>query len=134
MSVVVADDHDGYREAIVRGLGQSDEVEVIGAVAGGAEALARILRTSPAVALLDVHMRDLGGLDVLEALRRARARTRVILLSGETDLRTARKAVAAGARGYLSKLALPDQIRAGVLAVASGGTAFAEELADDLNA
>jgi DNA-binding NtrC family response regulator len=70
---------------------------------GGRNALDRIRETAPDVALVDLHMPDIGGLDVLRAIRLAQPECRVILMTGQADVDSAIEAVKIGAMDYLSK-------------------------------
>ena len=101
--VVVADDHPLFRGAVVRAVRERAEFELVGEAADGRSALAAIRELEPAVALLDVKMPGLDGLQVLNAVRRDGLATRVILLSAYLDGTTAFEAVAQGAAAFLSK-------------------------------
>jgi two-component system nitrate/nitrite response regulator NarL len=126
--VLVADDHPVYREGIVRAIDERPDLELVGQVSNGREALAEIQRLGPDVALLDIVMPELSGLEVLSALERDGLSTQVALLSAHVDSAFAYRAVAAGARGYLSKQAARQEICDAVAAIADGRTAFAPEV------
>jgi two-component system, NarL family, nitrate/nitrite response regulator NarL len=126
--VLVADDHPVYREGIVRAIDERPDLELVGQVSSGREALAEIQRLGPDVALLDIVMPELSGLEVLSALERDGLSTQVALLSAHVDSAFAYRAVAAGARGYLSKQAARQEICDAVAAIADGRTAFAPEV------
>jgi two-component system, NarL family, nitrate/nitrite response regulator NarL len=126
--VVVADDHPIYREGIVRAIGERPDLELVGEASGGREALDEIERLKPDVALLDIQMPNLDGLEVLGAVRRDGLDTQVLLLSAHVGHELAYKAVAAGARGYLSKQSARQEICDAIVAVARGGTVFAPEV------
>jgi two-component system nitrate/nitrite response regulator NarL len=126
--VLVADDHPVYREGIVRAIDERPDLELVGQVSSGREALAEIQRLGPDVALLDIMMPELSGLEVLSALERDGLSTQVALLSAHVDSAFAYRAVAAGARGYLSKQAARQEICDAVAAIADGRTAFAPEV------
>ena len=79
--VLVADDHPLYREAVVRAVRARPEFEQIGEAEDGRAALGVIRESAPDVAVLDVEMPSLGGLDVVRAVNRDSLVTRVVLLS-----------------------------------------------------
>ena len=132
MRVLVADDHPVYRDGIVRAIGERPDLELVGEASDGRDALKAIGEMEPDVAVIDIRMPGLDGLEVLGAVRRDDSATAVILLSAHLDSDLAYRAVAAGAKGYLSKQAARQEICDGVAAVAGGGTAFAPEVQSGL--
>jgi len=118
--VIVADDQTVVREGLVTLLGLVPGIEVAGAAADGAEACALVAEQRPDVALLDLRM---PGVDGVEATRRIRAhhpRTQVVVLTTFTDDASILEALAAGARGYLTKDAGRAQIALALRAAAAG--------------
>jgi two-component system nitrate/nitrite response regulator NarL len=130
--VLVADDHPVYRDGIVRAISERPDLELVGDASDGRDALAAIGEIEPDVAVIDIRMPGLDGLEVLGGVRRDGSATEVILLSAHLDSDLAYRAVAAGAKGYLSKQAARQEICDGVAAVADGGTAFAPEVQSGL--
>jgi two-component system, NarL family, nitrate/nitrite response regulator NarL len=128
VSVVVADDHPLFREGIERAVRERPELELVGAAADGREALAQIRELSPQVAVLDVRLPELDGLQVLNAVVRDGIDTRVLFLSASGEPEIVYRAVQAGAAGYFRKEADRDAILNGIAAVARGRTAIEPEL------
>jgi two-component system, NarL family, nitrate/nitrite response regulator NarL len=128
VTVLVADDHPLFRDGIARAVEQRPDLRLVAAVADGAEALARIRALAPDVAVLDVRMPGLDGVEILSALRAERRATRVVLLSAFSDREIVVAAVAAGVDGYLSKDADRTEICDAVAAVARGETRLDPEL------
>jgi two-component system, NarL family, nitrate/nitrite response regulator NarL len=120
IKVVVADDHPVTRQGVVRALNSSGKVEVVAEVADGRAALKAIRELRPAVALLDYKMPGLNGLDVVHAVTRDGLPTRVVLLSAFDDSSVVYKALAEGAKGYLTKESDSDEIITAVLKCAAG--------------
>ena len=83
--VVVADDHPLFRRALVEMVRERPELELVAHSANGREALDEIRAHRPDVAVLDVRMPELGGLDVLNAVVRDELETRIVLLSAFID-------------------------------------------------
>lgn len=79
--VVVADDHELYRRGIERGLAADGRVEVVATASSGAAALHAVLATRPNVALLDMQMPELTGVQVAEQLATAGMTIPVVLLT-----------------------------------------------------
>ena len=128
VSVVVADDHPLFREGIERAVRERPDLELVGAAADGREALDRIRELEPQVAVLDVRLPQLDGLQVLNALTRDGSPTRVLFLSASGDPELVYRAVQSGAAGYFRKEADRDAILNGIAAVAGGRTAIEPEL------
>src|SRR4051812_16063368 len=128
VSVLVADDHPLFRDGIERAVRERPELELVGAAADGREALARIRELQPQVAVLDIRLPELDGLQVLNALVRDGVPTRVLFLSAAGDAEIVYRAIQAGAAGYFRKEADREAILNGIGAVAGGRTAIEPEL------
>jgi two-component system nitrate/nitrite response regulator NarL len=102
-TVVLADDHPLYRAGLVDAIAERPDLELVAECAGGRDAVDQILARSPDVALLDMRMRDLDGIAVLEEIARAGSGTRVVFLSAYEEGEVVHAALTAGAAGYLSK-------------------------------
>jgi two-component system, NarL family, nitrate/nitrite response regulator NarL len=123
--VLIAEEHPLYREGVVRAIKERPELELVGEARDGREALAMIKELQPDVAVLDVKMPELDGLQVANAIVRDAATTRVLMLSAFVDRQIVFRAVAAGAAGYLSKDADRLEITDAIIAVNHGGTVLA---------
>jgi two-component system nitrate/nitrite response regulator NarL len=119
-TVVIADDHPLYREALAGAISRRPDLELVGAAADGRTALELIRRHAPDVAVLDVRMPGLRGLDVVAALVRDGSPTRALMLSAAQESSVVYAAVAAGAAGYWSKDGERDAICDAIAAVARG--------------
>jgi len=108
--VLVVDDDEVFRTRLCRALQQRDwEARAAG---GGEEALAMAVRQSPDLALVDLRMPGMDGLDLVEQLRAADASMTIIVLTGYGSIPTTISAMKRGADYYLSKPADADQILA----------------------
>jgi two-component system nitrate/nitrite response regulator NarL len=127
--VFVADGHARYRDGMARLLGGHPALDVVGEAADGTSALAEIVRLQPDVALLDVGMSGLTGLEVCRRLRAAEAapNTRVVLITGTSDRRVTAAAADAGAIALLAKETPPDALVAELVAAGQGRVGRAVE-------
>lgn len=132
ITVVVADDHPVFRQGIVRALVSSGRIDVVAEVGDGRAALDAIRELQPAVAVIDYRMPGLDGPDVAHAVERDKLPTYVVVLSAFDDSSLVFRAVEAGAAGYLTKEADPDEIVAAVVKCAEGKGYLAHHLAGDL--
>jgi two-component system nitrate/nitrite response regulator NarL len=128
ITVLVADDHPLYREAVVRAVRSRAEFELVGQVGDGREALGAIRANPPDLAVVDVEMPSLGGVEVVRAVARDGIPTRVVLLSAHLESDTVYTAVAHGVRAYLSKAWPAERICDALLAVARGEVILPEEV------
>lgn len=131
-TVLVADDHPVFRDGLVRALRTRPEFEVVGEVGDGRQALEEIRRLEPAVALLDVKMPSLDGLQVAHALSRDNLPTRVVLVSAHAPSDVVYRAISLGAAAYVSKEASRDEICDTVAAVARGETRLSPDIQAEL--
>jgi DNA-binding NarL/FixJ family response regulator len=118
--VLLADDHKLVRAGIRALLQTVADVECVAEAADGREALRLVAAHHPDVALMDIMMPSLNGLDAAAQIVRAFPRTRVVILSMNVDEDSVLKAIRAGAAGYLVKTADPAELELAVRAVARG--------------
>lgn len=128
LSILVADDHPMYREGVVSVLRRRAEIASVAEAGSGREALEAIARAEPDVALLDIQMADLDGVQVARVIERESRSTRTLFLSAYYDQEIVYKALAAGAAGYLSKDARGNEIADAVVAVARGETVLGRDI------
>jgi DNA-binding NarL/FixJ family response regulator len=130
--VVVADDHPAILEAISLFFRSHEELELVGQARDGERALRLIAKTSPEVAVLDIRMPGLTGVEIARRLRSTGAKTGVILYTGDADRALLLEALDAGARGFLLKEAPLDDLIRAVRIVAGGRTYVDPALAGSL--
>lgn len=121
--VLVVDDHPMVREGL-RSMLSADGIEVAGEAARGAEAVSLAGELAPDLVLLDLELPDVDGLSVLSHLRETYPNLPVLVVTMHQDPELARRAVQAGAAGYVLKGVDRQELLAGVRAVHSGGSVF----------
>ncbi|WP_026911169.1 response regulator [Patulibacter minatonensis] len=127
ITVVVADDHPIFLDGVLGALSQRDDLVVVGNAQDGGEALRLVRELQPQVALLDLRLPVMTGVEVLHAIRRDDLPTRVVILSGELGSAAVYEAVQAGVDGYLTKESDRRAIGEALVAVSRGGTVLAPE-------
>jgi DNA-binding NarL/FixJ family response regulator len=130
---VVADDHPAVLEAVAEFL-TNGGVEVVGRARDGEEALERIVGAKPRVALVDVRMPKLGGIELARRAKRAAPETAVLLYTGYGDRALLTEALDAGVAGFVLKEAPMDDLLRAVKDVAGGTTYVDPVLAGTLAA
>ena len=119
ISVLIADDHRLFREALRAVLER--ECNVVGEAASGEEALALAARMRPDIVLLDVGMPGVGGLNAAHRLAKQAPASKVVILSRHDDEEYVYEAmVEAGAAGYLVKTDATAELLSALRAVAAG--------------
>lgn len=116
-----------FLRGIVQEVKLRPDLELVGQGADGRQALADIRSLQPNVAVIDMRIPGLSGLDVLAAAKRDGLETRIVFLSAHLDSDLVYRAVASGASGYLSKEADRDEILDAVAAVSRGQVVIASE-------
>ena len=122
--VVLADDQRLVRESLATLIGLLAGIELVATASDGEEAIALAQRHAPDVVLMDLRMPRLDGTAATRRLRERLPDVRVIALTTYADDESVLGALRAGARGYLTKDASSDDIRAAIVAVAAGEAAL----------
>jgi DNA-binding NarL/FixJ family response regulator len=135
--VVIADDHSLVRQGVARYLDSSDGIGVVGEAATGTEIVRVVEEVQPDVALLDIRMPEMDGLEAARAIREARPETGIVILTAYDDRHFVVEAVRAGARGYVLKTRDADTLIQTIRLVAEGNMVIDPELvvalADELS-
>jgi DNA-binding NarL/FixJ family response regulator len=127
--VLIADDHRLMREGTAALLRADERVEVVGLAADGREALALADRRAPDVALLDLEMPEVGGLEACAALREAHPEMEVLILTVSERDEDLYSALRVGAAGYLLKDMPPRELVETVLEAGRGEPRIAPRMA-----
>ncbi|MEO3763657.1 response regulator transcription factor [Streptomyces sp. B8F3] len=127
-SVLIVDDHALQRLGFRMLLESQGDMAVAGEAGGGAEAVRLTAELRPDVVLMDVRMPGLDGIEATRRIAASGGRTRVLILTTFDLDEYAFAGLRAGASGFLVKDALPDELLAGIRAVASGEAVVAPAL------
>ncbi|WP_426509877.1 response regulator [Dactylosporangium sp. McL0621] len=122
--VLLADDQRVVREGLALVLGLLPDIEVVGAAADGAEAVDLAVRLRPDIVLMDLRMPRCDGVEATRRLRERAPEVRVVVLTTYSDDRSVLEALRAGAKGYLTKEAGGEEIRAALQRVLTDGAAL----------
>jgi len=122
--VLLADDHTVVRRGLRRILETDPRVEIVSEVGDGRAALEAVPRLRPNVAILDISLPGLNGVDVTRQLTKIAPDTKVLILSMHADDGYIRQSLKAGATGYLLKDADDQDLLKAVIAVHAGGSYF----------
>jgi two-component system, NarL family, invasion response regulator UvrY len=131
VKILIVDDHPIVRAGLRRLLTAEAGFEVREA-AGGREALSVFREEQPTLVILDLNLPGIGGLEVLARLKAVSPEARVLVLSMHDDETHVTRALRAGAAGYLTKNAPPDELLEAIRRVAEGYTYIEREIAEGL--
>ena len=132
-SVLIADDHPFIRRGLIEALEEEPRLRVVAEVGDGSAALERIQQLVPDVAILDIDMPELSGLEVARGIGDLGLPTAVILLTLHTGSDLLFAALDLGVRGYILKSSAVAEAVEGVRRVAAGGTFFGSGVRSLLN-
>ncbi len=127
--ILVAEDMRILRDALVSLLDEHDDLEVVAAVASGDQIVPHALHRRPDVAVIDIDLPVIDGLEAAAALRRELPSCRTLVLTAHGRPGNLRRSAAAGVAGFLLKDAALDDMVAAVRTVAAGGQVVDPQLA-----
>jgi two-component system invasion response regulator UvrY len=136
MRVLIADDHAIFRRGLRETLSDAFPKVTFGEASTAQETLEYVRKHDWQIVILDISIPGKSGLDILDDLKRLRPNLPILLLSMHPEEQYARRALKAGAAGYLTKESVPEELKAAVGRVLTGGryvsATLAEKLAFDL--
>lgn len=132
ISILITDDHALIRQGLRRVLDAEKDLMVAGEASSAAETLDFLSRKKVDLVLLDINMPGRSGVEILKEIRKRHPKTRVLMLSMHAEETIAVRALKAGASGYVSKNAPPDELLRAIRKVAPGGRYVSPHLADRL--
>ena len=124
ISVLVVDDHPLFRDGLTGLLAAVADVKVVGSVGDGQEAVRRAVELRPQVVLMDLNLPGMPGLEATRRITEQAPSVAVLVLTMVDDDDSVLAALKVGARGYLLKGAVQEEVLAAIRAVAAGGAVF----------
>ena len=126
--LLLVDDHRMFREALAAPLNAEPDMEVIGEASSGDEALNVIGTLCPDVAIIDIGMRDMTGIELVRKLSKLWPSVRCVALSGHCEKLYVEEMLKSGAHGYVVKASGSAELIAAIRAVTSGHTFLSPEV------
>ena len=130
--ILVADDHPVVREGVATLVGGQPDMRVVGQASNGREAIQQFRAQRPDITLMDIQMPVMSGLDALIAIRDEAPEARIIMLTTYAGDAQVQRAIKAGARGYLLKSSLHEELLGTIRAVHAGKKAISAEASYEL--
>jgi two-component system invasion response regulator UvrY len=132
IKVLLADDHSIVRAGLRRIVEESGDMEVIAEAADGREAIQQAHKQLPDVAVIDISMPVLDGLEVISQLRNYYPKLPILILTMHEEGQYVVRAIEAGAMGYITKQSAPEQLVKAIRKVHSGSRFVTDEAAEAL--
>lgn len=127
ITVLLADDHGIVREGLRRVLEDSSDIKVIAEASDGESAFDLAMEKQPDVAVIDISMPGMDGLEVVARMNAYCPKIPVLILTMHEEEQYVIRAVEAGAKGYVTKQSAPEQLVAAVKKIHSGGRYLTEK-------
>jgi DNA-binding NarL/FixJ family response regulator len=129
LRIIVVEDDQGTREAVAKWIAGTADFELIGEFADPRTALCKVAKLAPDVALVDINMPGLSGIEFVAKALLASPGTQFMMLTVYGDTDHIFQALAAGASGYLLKSTLRDQLVAAIREIHKGGSPMTSDVA-----
>ena len=117
---LIVDDHSVVRQGLDILFGELDDLELVGTVETGEEALAAVARLNPEIVLMDVRLPGIDGVSAVKRIHQTAPNVSFVVFSAYGDKRLLSDAIAAGARGYVMKGSPPEDLVRAIRTVAEG--------------
>jgi len=132
IKVLLADDHGIVREGLRRIVEESGDMEVVAEAADGRDALRQVETAAPDVAVVDISMPGIDGLEVVGRLKESHPGLPVLILTMHEEAQYIVRAIEAGAMGYLTKQSAPEQLVTAIRKVCQGQRYMTDEATEAL--
>ncbi len=132
IKVLIADDHSIVRAGLCRLFEDCSDISVVAEADDGREALLKIDKAKPDVAVVDLSMPGIDGLELIDRLAALYPKMPVIVLTTHEENQYVIRAVNAGAKGYVTKRSAPKQLLQAIRKVHAGGRYLSETAAEAL--
>jgi DNA-binding NarL/FixJ family response regulator len=132
IKVLLADDHSIVRAGLRRIVEESGEMRVVAEAADGQEAIRLVEKTAPDIAVIDISMPGLDGLEVIGQLQALRPQLPILVLTMHEEGQYVVRAIQAGAMGYLTKQSAPEQLVKAIHKIYDGQRYITDEAAESL--
>ena len=132
VNIIIADDHQLFREGLVNLLSQASEIEVVAHAENGKDAVSKAKKFNPDIVLMDIGMPEMNGVQATEILHKAHPDIKVIALSMHSDKQYIKGMLEAGAYGYLFKNCTYDQLTEAINTVSTGKKYLSDKITEVL--
>ncbi|APS37639.1 MULTISPECIES: response regulator [Salegentibacter] len=133
-TVLIADHHPVVHEGIRCILRKNPALELVGSVHSGMELYGFLSESQPDVLIIEIDLPEINGINALRTIKTDYSKVKILVCTGHPEEVYALSAIKAGAAGYISKLAKPEELEKAIYQVARGGIYLNKKITDKLNA
>ena len=126
--ILIIDDHPLFRKGVSQLIAMAPHLQLVGEASGGEQGVAKAAELDPDLILLDLHMKNMNGIETLRAIRDAGLDCRVVILTVSDNAEDLVTAIRSGADGYLLKDMEPEDLLAAIDQTLNGSTVIGERL------
>jgi DNA-binding NarL/FixJ family response regulator len=127
IKVLLADDHAIFRAGLRRLVEEAGDMVVVAEAADGREAIQQVHDTIPDVAVIDISMPGLDGLEVISQLSHSHPKLPILVLTMHEEEQYVVRTISAGAKGYITKRSVPEQLVQAIRKLHGGGRYISDE-------
>lgn len=132
IKVLLADDHSVVRAGLRRIIEDDGDMQVIAEAADGREAIQKVHKTLPDVAIIDISMPGMDGLEIISQLRSHFSELPILILTMHEEEQYVVRAISLGATGYVTKRSAPEELVEAIRKVHAGGRFLSDIAAESL--
>lgn len=132
LRIIIVEDHPLMQKGMEMTLAAESDMEVVGMASTGEEALALAEKVRPDLAVVDISLPGMNGLELISRLRSLYIDLRILVVSRHEEDLFAERAVRAGAQGYIMKMDAGDQVVDAVRKIAGGGVYLSDKISNKL--
>lgn len=132
IKVLIADDHQLFREGLVTLLTDSNQIEVVGQAENGSEAIDKAFKLKPDIIIMDIGMPSLNGIEATKIINNKHPDIKIVALSMHAEKTYIKKMLEAGAKGYIQKNCAIQKLIEGIVAVNRGNVYLSDIITETL--
>ncbi len=132
IKIIIVEDHPLMQKGMEMTLNAEMDMEVVGMASSGEEALSLVDKIRPDLAVVDISLPGISGLELIRQLRMRNDALRILVVSRHEEELFAERAVRAGAQGYIMKMDAGEQVADAVRKIANGGIYLSEKISSRL--
>lgn len=129
ISITIIEDHENYRNSLVQAIEQNEEFNIIGVYSSAEDALLQIEINPPDIALVDIQLVDMSGIEFIEKIRSTVPDTQFLMCTSFQNSENIFNALRAGASGYIVKGSTTQEIQNAIIELHQGGSPMSPYIA-----